>query len=232
MTSHCDCQQKIALVATPYVQQRQNGRLCQCRHCASTNHPQSSDVDSRLLTALEQYLHCSVTGNTPTHLSVISMVACCLRSCFGRVRLVRVMLLVPLVLMPATLALLVLSPQLSLELAEALYLAAVCLKQPHPNLSCTKENIAALCNLRDRLGAHSQGTHQQHVFAVLDNETLSCMQQFAETSLGASVDVICMAQWGPPRRHPCRCLPSWGLSTQVHLSGGPANTYFQAGRDR
>lgn len=72
-----------------------------------------------------------------THLSVISMVACCLRSCFGRVRLVRVVMLVPLVPVPATLALLVLSPQLSLELAEALYLAALCLKQPQSNLSCT-----------------------------------------------------------------------------------------------
>ena len=38
------------------------------------------------------------------------------------------MLPVPLVLVPATFALLVLSTQLSLELAEALYLATVCLK--------------------------------------------------------------------------------------------------------
>lgn len=50
------------------------------------------------------------------------------------------MMLVPLVLVPATLALLVLRPQLSLELAEALYLAAPCLKQPGGTLSAPKNN--------------------------------------------------------------------------------------------
>ena len=47
---------------------------------------------------------------------------------------VRLLLLVPLVLVPA-LAVLVLRTQLSLKLAEALYLATVCLHQPQSILN-------------------------------------------------------------------------------------------------
>ena len=61
------------------------------------------------------------------------------------------MLPVPLVLVSPSLALLVLSTQLSLEPAEALYLAAVCLKQPGMTLSHATRHVGALCEYPDRL---------------------------------------------------------------------------------
>ena len=56
------------------------------------------------------------------------------------------MLLVPLGLVSAALALLVLSTQLCLELAEALYLAAFCLEQPGMTMSRKRQYILQIHN--------------------------------------------------------------------------------------
>lgn len=52
------------------------------------------------------------------------------------------------------------------------------------------------------------------VFAVLDNGMLSVMQQFAETSPGASVVIECMAQWGPEMSSRSRGL--FAIRESVH----------------
>ena len=89
-----------------------------------------------------------------SHLSVISLIVRRLGSSLGCVMLIKVMLLViPFVLVPPALALLILSPQLCLKLAEALYLAGICLKQPGQRSLAVQHNTTQHNTTQHMVGA-------------------------------------------------------------------------------